>query len=357
MKPCDVEIFDRSFTLLSHTNVNEISYSEDYLSPVSNEVTVFNCLARKGDYIRIKKGDSEYFGVINSVMTQDARTMTICFGSFLEVFDTDVLFDTDLQGTSTIEAVMRDLISGLFVNNADASMNIAGLAVSTSSSTAGWGLNLKSDTEGKHHCIVNLYDTFIVRALEKYSVVCTVNVDVQAKAIALVIGKRPEDPQKIEADLPNILEKNIILKETDKDVNKLIVYNTADYSANRVYYRHSDDTYSTANSDRLTPVVQEIHGVDVDEGGTFASAANAEAAEVFGEIEYNNLIELVVKNDDTIVKPYSMRIGCVARIISKGEQYTSILTGKTTGDRTQLTFGTIRLDLTKIIKRRYANGY
>ena len=65
------------------------------------------------------------------------------------------------------------------------------------------------------------------------------------------------------------------------------------------------------------------------------------------------MIELTVTKNDTLVKPYALDIGQVVNIISKGNVYTSILTGKAISDRTQLTFGTIRLDLTKIIKRRY----
>ena len=193
----------------------------------------------------------------------------------------------------------------------------------------------------------------IARALEKYSVVITVTPDVQEKAIVLTIGAIQESPKVIEADLPNIVVKNVVIKETDKDVNKLMVYNTENYTDVRTYYRHSDDSYSVANTDRITPVVQEIHGVAPSNGGTFAAAADSDAANVFGGINYNNLIELTVMKDDTLVQPYALDIGRVVNIISKGNVYTSILTGKTVSDRAQLTFGTIRLDLTKIIRRRY----
>ena len=43
------------------------------------------------------------------------------------------------------------------------------------------------------------------------------------------------------------------------------------------------------------------------------------------------------------------------RIISDGVAYRSILTGRERGKNTKLVFGTVRLDLTKIL-RRSGNG-
>lgn len=349
----NVEIFDRDFNLVSHTNVSRPSFSVDYLSPVNNEITVFNVDAQKGDYIRIHSGDDEFFGIVTGAVSHDKKTMTISYMDFLKILDLDIVFDTNLQGTSNLETIIANLITDLFINNSDNEQNITGLSVTTSSSTADWGFNLKSDTEGMHHCIVNFYETIIVRALEKYSVAVTATPNVQAKTIALTIGRVSADVRTIEADLPNVVYKNIIIKETQKDVNKLMVVNTENYTDIRTYYRHSDDTYSTTDTDRITPVVREVHGVAPDEQRTFAQVADSDAADTFGNIEYNNLIELVVTNDDTLVKPYELQIGQVVSILSKGNSYGSVLTGKTVSDRTQLTFGTIRLDLTKIIKRRY----
>ena len=330
MRRYNVEVFDRSFNLLDHTNVSEVTWSVDYLSPTKNTITILNCNVHKGDYIRVHDRDSEFFGIITAVKSQSEKLMSVECASFLSVFDMDVLFDTDLQnGTSSLETVLKNLITAMFVSNSDTLQRIPGLSVETTSSTTNWGFNLKSDTEGMHHCIVNFYNSLIVRALEKYGVVITVTPDVQNKAIVLSIV------------------------ETEKDVNKLVVYNTANYTSSRSYYLHPDGSYNTTNSNRITPVVQEIKAVSVEEGSTFANAADSEAVNTFGDLGYNNLIELTVANDDTLVKPYELEIGQEVHILSKGSDYKTILTGKTVSDRTQLTFGTVRIDLTKIIKRRY----
>lgn len=358
MKQYNVEVFDRNFNLLSHTNVSSVTYSEDYLSLVENEITLFNCEASKGDYIRIKSGDEDFFGIISSVSSQSEKLLTISYKSFLSIFDTDILFDTNTQGTSTLEQIIANIITAMFISNSDTSMVVQGLSVSTQGSTTGWGFNLKSDTENKHHCIINFFNVIIVRAMEKYTVRIKVVPNIQSKTIRLVIGKNPASTITIDSDLSNIIEKNIVLKETNNDVNKLIVYNTENYTASRTYYRHPDDSYDTINSNRITPVVQEIRGTAPEYDGdtvskTFATMANSEAADVFGSIEYNNLIELVVSNNDTLINPHLLEVGQVVNIISKGKVYKSILTGKNIEDKIVLTFGTIRMDLTKVLKRRY----
>lgn len=360
MKQYSVEIFNRSFNLVSHTNSEVEEYAEDYLSPVTNEVTVFNCNASKGDYIRIKDKYNEFFGIIVSIKSSSEKLMTISYASFLSIFDTDILFNTDLQGGDTsLEQTIANLITAQYINNTDSSMIISGLAVSTQGATNDWGFNLKSDTENMHHCIINFYDVIIARALEKYAVRIKVVPDIQNRSITLVIGKSTSGVVKIESDLQNVIEKNIIIKETSNDTNKLVVYNTENYTTTRVYYLHPNGSYDTSNTNRITPVIQEIKGTAPEREGstitrTFIKMADSEAADVFGSINYNNLVELAVLNDDSLVRPYEMEIGQEADIYSKGKIYRSILTGKTVGQQTILTFGTIRLDLTKILKRRYS---
>ena len=56
-------------------------------------------------------------------------------------------------------------------------------------------------------------------------------------------------------------------------------------------------------------------------------------------------------NGDTLVRPESLEFGQTVRIISDGVSYTSILTGREKGAFTKLIFGTVRLDLTKILRR------
>lgn len=360
MTQYNVEIFSPDFSLKHHTNVSDVMYSMDYLSPQNNNITIlFYDGAEKGDYIRIVGDNDEYVGIIKSISNSSRELTSITYESFLSVFNTQCLFDTDWQGGNTsLEQTLANIINGMFVNNTDTSMNIAGLSVITQGATSSWGFNLKSDTEGKHKCIINLYNVLIVRSLEKYSVRLKPVFDFEQKTIKLYIGKSTNDIVTIEADLPNIIEQNVIIKETSNDTNKLVVYNTENYLTSRTYYRHPDDTYNMSDTNRILPVVQEIHAVAPERNGdtitkTFAQQADSDAANTLGNLNYNNLIELVVLNDDTLVKPYDMEIGQIVSVISKGKSYKSILTGIEKSDKTLLSFGTIRIDLTKILKRGY----
>lgn len=359
MRQCNVEIFDRALNNISHTTAVMQEYEEDYLSPHDNDIVVLNCDVAKGNYIRIVDKRTEYFGIVNSVASQSEKTMKISYGSFLTLFDTDVLFNTDLQGGNTsLEQTIANLITDMFISNTDQSMVVPGLNVQTQTSTADWGFNLKSDTENKHHCIINFYNVIFVRSLEKYAVRVKVVPDVQNKTINLLIGRNTASAVPIESDLHNVVKRNIVIKETSNDVNKLVVYNTENYTGKRVYYLHPDGSYNMTNDNRILPVVQDIKGTAPEREEdtikkTFAQMADSEAAEVFGLIAYNNLIELEVANDDGLVKPYALEIGQIANVYSKGNVYPSMLTGKTVKDKTTLIFGTVRVDLTKVLKRRY----
>ena len=156
----------------------------------------------------------------------------------------------------------------------------------------------------------------------------------------------------IEADLPNVISKRITIKSVSSDVNKLIIYDATDYVNKRVYYLHSDLSYDTEDRDRVTPVNCEIMSVMPDEETTFESAAIREAYNKFANLSYSNLIELTVMKGDSLVHPEEMAFGQVVEIISGGVKYTSILTGRETGKNIKLIFGTVRLDLTKVLRRK-----
>ena len=344
MQAFNVEIFQRNFTLRSHTVVEDVQYSEDYLSPDDNELTLLTVDVQKGDYIRITNGTDEYFGIINTVSSKEEGLVEIGYKAFLSLFDTDCMFDTTLQGgTASLEQTLANIITSMFISNSDTSMNVPGLSVTTTSSTTGWGFNLKSDKENMHHCIINMLNVLIIRSMEQYRVRIKVVPDIQNQTITLQI-------------LPNVINKNVVIKETNNDVNKLVVYDTESYTTTRTYYLHPNGTYNMTNSDRIRPVVQEIRGTAPERNGstitrTFAKMADSEAAEVFGSIEYNNLIELEMLNDDSLVNPYNLEVGQVVNVISDGASYNSILTGRKIGQTTTLIFGTVRLDLTKRLKR------
>jgi hypothetical protein len=246
--------------------------------------------------------------------------------------------------------MIADYITAYWINNADTDQNITGLEVQTISSTSGWGFHITSDQKGLNKAIINFMTSIIKRSLTKYQVGLYAEPDFSNKKIVLSIGIKAQGTFYIEADLPNVIEKSIIVNESTQDMNKLIIYDQADLVTNVIYYKHPDGTYDTTDDDRITPVIYGITSVAVSEGDTFADAAQDAADKQFDVDSYSNLIELTVQNDDKLVMPDTLTIGQLVSVTSNGTSYASILTGVERSDVTKLTFGTIRLDLTKILK-------
>lgn len=85
----------------------------------------------------------------------------------------------------------------------------------------------------------------------------------------------------------------------------------------------------------------------------FAAIISGYAKKVFKASKYTNLIELTVPSNDSMIKPFEMEIGQVANIIHDNVSYNSILSGKEIkGGLVKLIFGTIRLELTKILNMK-----
>lgn len=354
MQPFNVEIFDREFNLIQHYNVGAIDYNYDYLSTVENSILVeFNENVQKGDYIRIVNNTDSYFGFISSIAVNEAIQgfSELRFKPFIALFDAPILFDTTLQGSgTTLEQAIADIITEYWINNTDASENIEGLEVQTLTSTSGWTFHITSDQKGLNKAIINFTTSIVRRSLTKYQVGLYAEPDFMAKKIVVSIGVKAQSVFYIEADLPNVIEKSIIVNETTEDMNKLVIYDQADLTTNVIYYKHPDGSYDTVDDDRITPVIYGITSVSVAEGDTFADVAEDAANKQFDVDTYSNLIEITVQNDDAVVMPQTLTIGQTVNVISNGTSYSSILTGVERSNKTKLIFGTIRLDLTKIIK-------
>lgn len=85
----------------------------------------------------------------------------------------------------------------------------------------------------------------------------------------------------------------------------------------------------------------------------FSAIISGYAKKVFKTSKYTNLIELTVKDDDTMINPLDMEIGQVAEIIHDGVVYNSVLSAKEVSDGlVKLIFGTIRLELTKLLNMK-----
>ena len=112
------------------------------------------------------------------------------------------------------------------------------------------------------------------------------------------------------------------------------------------------DINSAINAYKQTPEYQQAYNQYKTE--KFADLLTAYSNKVFKASKYTNLIELTVKPDDTMINPLTMQIGQVVNIIHDGVSYNSILSGREIQNNglVKLIFGTIRLELTKILNMK-----
>lgn len=351
MTQYNVDFFDLSLTCIHHDITNSFSVDNDYLSPSTSSITIAKTSKLSKNNLIYIQGLYDFFGVITEVEDDDYTT-TVSFEPYIYLFNQNVLIDTNNQSDgTTLENFIANIIKTYWVNSSDSKQNISNLTISVTTSTTSWGFNLKSDTENMHHAIVGFYDTIISKALSKYAVAITAKPNFNTKKIELTIGKPTSNLFYIDADKDNVVIQNFTLNSPSTETNKLEIWNTANYTEKIYYYLHTNGKYDTNNSDRITPVVLEVTATtNSDEDSTFAQAAAEQAANTFDGLEWSNLIELDVSPDDKLINPKSMLYGQEVYIIHNGSAYSSILTGKNLSDTITLIFGTVRHDLTKILK-------
>lgn len=365
MQPYNVEVFERNFALVQHYNAGDVSYSYDYLSMTENTAIMpYNEDVKRGQYIRLENGRRSYFGVISGLdVGSVAEGYTeIRYKPFLTVFDAPIVFDTNWQpgsgsaSVSSLENVIAHLITQYWISNTDTDANIPGMSVTTISQTTDWGLHLTTDIKELHYTIVNFYDVVIQRALTKYQIGVYVTPNVRDGTIEVQVGRRETGVFYVEADLPSVIDRKIVLNSTTVDSNKLTVYSAENFVTRIIYYKHTDGSYDTQNRDRIVPVIAAIQTVTPSEETPFAVGAKLAADRLFDSDTYSNLIEIEVLNEDDLVLPSTLTIGQLVSVITQGSSYPSIMTGVHVGATTRLVFGTVRVELTKRLRGLIRNG-
>ncbi len=340
----NVEIFSPDITYRDSAQVSELTYKYDYLDIEKNKIKLPRINATKGDYIRILGHKMELIGIVSDVTRKD-KEYTIEYKTFNKILDVEMYMP---QASGCIEEYLSGLICGQWVENEDNFQNIKGLEVMANTRTEG---ALDVD-EG----INNLFDV-VAEAFEIHQIVLDWHLDVAARKVKCSIHKIEPGTFTIEADLENVLEKTITLKESceaSESVNKVIIYNEENYRQHAIYYRQQDDTVTQNPVSRKLPVVTRAAICRATDKTSFEDAAMARATAILKPDKYDNLIEITVAPDDLLVMPELRYVGQEARIISGGNIYCTVLTGKEIkGGTVKLIFGAIRLELTKRIKRKW----
>lgn len=363
MQQFNVDVFDRTLSFVYNATVDATSVDDDYVSASLNIVEVpATQLVEVGHFIRLQNDSYYFFGVITEISPGEVATR-IGFKSFLTIFDEEILFDTNWQGTGhaatrpTLETVIRNFISDTYVNPSDTYQRLPLVVTidATITETLDWSFGIRPEKDTSHYAVANLYSDIIVRAIKEYGVAITVDPVFYDRKVHLTITKRPT-PFKISADQDNVVVKTLKYSDKTVGINKLIVYNADNYSQNITFYVHPDKKWNTTNSDRITPVSRGVKLVTPQENtvDSFVEAATEAAYSELSSSTWDNCIELEVYVDDVNVMPMTLYIGQVVEIYYKGASYKSILTGRILdGDKIALIFGSERIEYTK---RRKLNG-
>lgn len=364
MRQFDVIFFNRDLLYQHHDSVSDPEIKDDYLAIQNNTIEIAATdKVKVGHFISLQSDDYSFFGVVTDVKPDDYQ-LKVSYKSFLSVFDEDALFDTDLQKKNTtdpsggskinsrsLEATLKYIIDTNYVNNPDALQNLR-ISVTATNNIKRWGLNLTSDTEGMHHCIVGLYRVLIVNAMKLYGVALNITPDFSDRIININISTS-QRVLDIDGDLNDVDVRTLTVDDRPNGVNKLTVYNTSGYTQYLNFYVHPDKTWSAENTNRITPVVRDVKGAYPDSSIADPTEAFVESAldiayGILSGLTWNNLIELEVSPNDELINPLTLDFGQTIRLHYNDSVYESILTGiELTSKSVFMTFGSERINFTK----------
>lgn len=351
MRPfSNIEIFDRELNFKANTAVESVDINLDYLDPEQNTLSIRDVdSVGINDIIRIAGEDGEYFGIVSEIDRQKNGITKVTIKDLATLFDVTIIVDKN-DMTGSLENFIKETIKDLYISNSDTSMNIDA-TITTETTTNDWILDIEPMADETTLCEVNLFDEIILPAFKSYEILVKTSIDLGEKKFIFKVTKNTADPITLEADLPEVLEKSITVRQAQSQINKLTIYNADDYSASPiVYFLHPDGTFDTNDTDRIVPVKwQYATTAASDSGGvqkTFAQNAEETAASMFAAEEYNNLITL------SYVDYPKFNVGQKVNIISNGVIYPTVFTAIERGQKTKLVFGMIRLSLIKTLKGR-----
>lgn len=340
----NVEVF-RGTQYISSTQVEGLEYKEDYLSPEKNKIKTGqkNFKAKEGDYIRVSGTDVEHIGIVTQYDdTKNEKEIT--YESFLTTFDVEIYCAAEELQNTTLENLIANKIREYFIENEDEVQNIPGLQIEVLSGTFG-EIELEKN-------ICNLLEDIIIPIFTAYQITVIPIWNMKDRTVILQIMKPEQVKKTIETNLLNIISKNIVIKKTKNNLNKVTVMNEENAEEKVDVYRTTNNEITTENKNRIVPVVFETITAKTEKDSTFPETALKKATAKLKKAEYENLIELEMMIEDNLIRPGEIKLGQEVNVINDGEVYKSILSGRKIKEKETLIFGTIRLDLTKSIRRR-----
>lgn len=340
-----LEIFTDQMEFCSAALINKQPIELDFLTYDAYTVTAKAIPCKKGYFTHITDGGTLVSDGVVSDVQPGTGTIDISIRPLQALFDVEV-FASPIPDVVTW---LEQQITEQFIQNADALQNRP-IKLSTDARAAA-PLTIDGET-------VRLLDV-IAAALSTYGIVCTCYLDMAERVVQVNLTTVTKTVT-LEADLPNVLEKSITLGDSYGAANKAYIRRVVEdeaghttYPQTAVFFLHPDGTIDNEDVERIVPVFWTVK--DVNDSETWDQEALEAATEALAPQQFDNEIVLTYRAGDGLSHPEEIPIGVQAKILTGGEVYTSILTGRTMGVGTvELTFGRVRVALTKqmIMERR-----
>lgn len=354
MKPYRVEIFDSSFRFIEFLNLYKADICIDYLTLEKSTIKVLgNSIVNKGNYLFLMQGKNMvYSGLVTDYSYSDGIT-EINTKPFLTLFDIKCYANLASMKDQPIERWIESVMNRLFISSDDSLQNIPGLIVHVEGETMDFVY--AEDNE-----IVSFYDV-ICEAFSQSKILIKMNPDLKTKKMNVTIGKIPDRPIVIETRLSDVLKYETSFSSDSSKPNKIIYYNSLDFTQTLSLYYGSDGKITSDPSlNRIIPVKLLTKTIRYDEEAeqkkeeaerkTFEEKCYEDAVTAMSIDGYNNLIEITVMMDSKVI--HIGEIGQRYRIIDDIFTYETVLTGKIFDDessKVKLIFGLNRMELTQIL--------
>lgn len=281
MKPYELEVFDRNYDFRGNALIEptEFSYNYDMVSIEKNTIVLQkspltvrenvdsgipgDMTIGLSDIVVVKMGWASPHGVVTKLEAEGDK-LTIVYMDLMALLNHEVLIPADEIKHTSIEAYIKKLIDEAFVNNDDTLQVIPGFSTETKTTTYGV-FDYNNTTEV--YVVINLLKDLIFPAFNKYLISVIFDLSLSTKALTATIGRKTNySTWSIEADLPNVIDKNIIIRQSSNDTNKLTLVDISNYDMTEYhYYLHkSDYTWSSTDNDRILPVVNDVYQFDSD---------------------------------------------------------------------------------------------
>lgn len=219
------------------------------------------------------------------------------------------------------------------------------------------GLYDPDNNENNKYKTANVFDAFTAsRSLEGRTFRAAFDFSGGRTRLKIYMRREPANTITIDADAPNIVNKEINIVTGAGAANRCVIYlcqsksKYIDEIEVLRYYRHPDGTVDNNNTDTITPVIAVESWVDYDAKKT--AAENRQycddlAAGALSIAEQENKINITVARDDKVLEFDTMRALSAATIMHNGRTYTAKYTGcKISGALVTYMFGDVRTELT-----------